>query len=256
MTAETLDILAEEPGLHWPQVRGWLQGHGELLTGDRALLEELGLRPHGPNVVDFTPAALTRLEAEVERETDARKRIETVARANFAAQTQTHVAERLQELLGVLGRDQPFAHVVTADKAGNAGQCLDVRTCSGFGTDEQEDERYGLAVEGIEFDRVAHTAGRHAQLAHRRGLAVRDCDTVADPGREHGFPLAYGAQHIVLILPFRPRDDSDQLAQQLFLGARRKRNPDSLARQQFGEEQIDLSAGAGRVTGFVRNALT
>ena len=92
MTAESLDLFADEPGLHWPQVRGWLQGHGDLLSGDRALLEELGLRPHGPNVVDFAPAALTRLEAVVERETDARKRIEAVARANFAAQTQTHVA--------------------------------------------------------------------------------------------------------------------------------------------------------------------
>ena len=92
MTAESLDLFADDAGLRWHEVRAWLQGHAELLTGDRALLEELGLRPHGPNVIDFAPAALARLEAEVERESDARKRIETVARANFAAQTQTHVA--------------------------------------------------------------------------------------------------------------------------------------------------------------------
>jgi hypothetical protein len=88
----SLDLFADTPGLHWPEVRAWLQGHPELLVADRALLEELALRPHGPNVVDFAPAALSRLEAVVERETDARKRIETVARANFAAQAQTHVA--------------------------------------------------------------------------------------------------------------------------------------------------------------------
>lgn len=86
---------APEPtddGLHWPRVRDWLQVHPEPLTEDRALLEELGLKPHVPNVLEFGPAALTRLEAAVMRETDARERIEAIARANFAAQTQTHVA--------------------------------------------------------------------------------------------------------------------------------------------------------------------
>jgi hypothetical protein len=83
-------------GLHWPRVRDWLHAHPDPLTQDRALLEELGLRATGRNVVDFGTAALgrveARLEAVVERETDARRRIETIARANFAAQTQTHVA--------------------------------------------------------------------------------------------------------------------------------------------------------------------
>jgi uncharacterized protein YigA (DUF484 family) len=78
--------------LHWPRVRDWLQSHPELLVEDRALLEELGLKPHGRNVVEFGRAALTRLEEAAEREADARKRIEAIARANFAAQTQTHVA--------------------------------------------------------------------------------------------------------------------------------------------------------------------
>ena len=39
-----------------------------------------------------TRAALTRLEAVVEREAGARREVEMIARANFAAQTQTHVA--------------------------------------------------------------------------------------------------------------------------------------------------------------------
>lgn len=89
------DQLAEaeaDAGPHWPEVRGWLQANPEHLLGDRSLLEELGLRPSGKNVVDFGKVALTRLEAVVEREAGARKQIEAVARANFAAQTQTHVA--------------------------------------------------------------------------------------------------------------------------------------------------------------------
>lgn len=79
-------------GLHWPDVRGWLQTHPQTLLDDRSLLEEIGLRPHGRNVVEFGAAALTRLEAVVEREAGARREIEMIARANFAAQTQTHVA--------------------------------------------------------------------------------------------------------------------------------------------------------------------
>lgn len=86
------DLFEPASELHWPQVRAWLQADPAHLVEDRALLEELGLKTTGPNVVDFGRAALTRLEAVVEREAGARKQIEAVARANFAAQTQTHVA--------------------------------------------------------------------------------------------------------------------------------------------------------------------
>ena len=77
---------------HWPEIRAWLQANPQTLLDDRSLLEEVGLKPHGRNVVEFGRAALTRLEEAAEREADARKRIESIARANFAAQTQTHVA--------------------------------------------------------------------------------------------------------------------------------------------------------------------
>ncbi len=77
---------------HWPAIRAWLQANPQTLADDRSLLEEIGLKPHGRNVVEFGRAALTKLEEAAEREADARKRIESIARANFAAQTQTHVA--------------------------------------------------------------------------------------------------------------------------------------------------------------------
>lgn len=89
---ETSETDASRDGLCWPEVRGWLQTHSQTLLDDRSLLEEIGLRPHGRNVVDFGAAALTRLEAVAEREADARREVEMIARANFAAQTQTHVA--------------------------------------------------------------------------------------------------------------------------------------------------------------------
>ena len=93
----SLDLFAASEtdatsALHWPDVRAWLQAHPQTLLDDRSLLEEVGLRPHGRNVVDFGAAALTRLEAVAEREAGARRELEMIARANFAAQTQTHVA--------------------------------------------------------------------------------------------------------------------------------------------------------------------
>lgn len=75
----------------WPELRAWLKAHPEHFLHDHELLNELGLKPVARNVVEFGPAALSRLEAVVQRESGARKAIEQVARANFAAQAQTHV---------------------------------------------------------------------------------------------------------------------------------------------------------------------
>jgi uncharacterized protein YigA (DUF484 family) len=79
-------------GLHWPEVRAWLSEHPEHLTGDRELLAQLGLKPQPRNVVEFGPAALSRLEQVVEREAESRKAIEDLARANFVAQAKSHAA--------------------------------------------------------------------------------------------------------------------------------------------------------------------
>lgn len=89
------DLAAPEQesaaGAAWPEVRAWLMAHPELVRQDADLLGALGLWRKA-NIVEFGPAALGRLEAEVARESDARKAIEQVARANFSAQAQTHGA--------------------------------------------------------------------------------------------------------------------------------------------------------------------
>jgi uncharacterized protein YigA (DUF484 family) len=64
---------------------GWLRN-------DPSLLSQLGLRLDAANIVDFGPVALSRVSAAHQRESSARKRLETMAQANFAAQTQTHAA--------------------------------------------------------------------------------------------------------------------------------------------------------------------
>ena len=64
---------------------GWLRN-------DPSLLAQLGLRLDAANIVDFGPVALSRVSAAHQRESSARKRLETMAQANFAAQTQTHAA--------------------------------------------------------------------------------------------------------------------------------------------------------------------
>jgi uncharacterized protein len=76
----------------WASVRAWLRGAGDLLRQDSELLGELGLRLDVANIIDFGPVALSRVSAAHRRESSERKRLETMARANFAAQAQTHAA--------------------------------------------------------------------------------------------------------------------------------------------------------------------
>jgi uncharacterized protein YigA (DUF484 family) len=72
------------------RVRDLLIAKPELIRGDPGLMRALGVRPIAANVVDFGPAALARLEAARDRESTARQEIEQIARANFAAQAETH----------------------------------------------------------------------------------------------------------------------------------------------------------------------
>ncbi len=76
----------------WAQVRAWLVEHPHAVRDDVDLLTDLGLRIRADNIVDFGPAALARLSADKTREKAARRELEATARANFAAQAQTHAA--------------------------------------------------------------------------------------------------------------------------------------------------------------------
>ena len=73
-------------------VRRFLSDNPDFLREDDGLLEELGLKVAGGNVVDFGPAALARVHAAHQREAMQRQQLEETARANFSAQAQTHGA--------------------------------------------------------------------------------------------------------------------------------------------------------------------
>jgi uncharacterized protein len=73
-------------------VRRFLSDNPEFLREDHGLLDELGLKVAAGNVVDFGPAALARVHAAHQRESEQRQQIEATARANFSAQAQTHGA--------------------------------------------------------------------------------------------------------------------------------------------------------------------
>lgn len=76
----------------WAVVRGFLTDHPNLVRSDEDLLARLGLKVRSDNIVEFGPAALARLSEAKSRERAARTRVEATARANFAAQAQTHAA--------------------------------------------------------------------------------------------------------------------------------------------------------------------
>lgn len=87
------ELRAELPtGLQWAEVRDRLLAEPERLREDDELLDALGLKLHHANVVDFSMAAVSRLEQAKKREAEQREAVEQVARANFAAQAQTHAA--------------------------------------------------------------------------------------------------------------------------------------------------------------------
>lgn len=73
-------------------VTAFLREHPQMIREDNALLEDLGLWIKAANVVEFGPAALARLSAAKTREKAVRRELEATARANFAAQAQTHAA--------------------------------------------------------------------------------------------------------------------------------------------------------------------
>ena len=79
-------------------IRAFLTSRPEFVRGDPDLMQALGVRPDAANIVDFGPEALSRIEKARQQETSVRRRLETLARANFDAQAQTHAA--VVELLG------------------------------------------------------------------------------------------------------------------------------------------------------------
>lgn len=82
----------EDRALQPAAVRRFLSDNPEFLRTDEGLLAELGLKLVAGNVVEFAPAALARVHAAHQREAEQRHQIEETARANFAAQAQTHGA--------------------------------------------------------------------------------------------------------------------------------------------------------------------
>jgi uncharacterized protein YigA (DUF484 family) len=89
---DLIGAAARDDALGPEAVRRFLSDNPDFLKDDTALLAELGLKPDAANVVEFGPAALARVHEAHKRESRARKHLEATARANFAAQAQTHGA--------------------------------------------------------------------------------------------------------------------------------------------------------------------
>ena len=81
---------ATERALDPSAVRRFLADNPDFLKADAGLLSELGLSVAAGNVVEFAPMA--RVHAAHQREAEQRQILEETARANFAAQAQTHGA--------------------------------------------------------------------------------------------------------------------------------------------------------------------
>lgn len=80
--------LEVEP-LH-EEMKAYLKANPEIITSDPDFLADLGLKSTISNVVEFGPVALSRVAAAHKQESRERRKLEAIARANFAAQAQTH----------------------------------------------------------------------------------------------------------------------------------------------------------------------
>ncbi len=78
----------------WQALRRHLLNHAPQfardIAQDKALLDALGLQTKSRHLIDFGPAALSRLEARALKDFDVRRQLEMTAKANFDAQNQTH----------------------------------------------------------------------------------------------------------------------------------------------------------------------
>jgi uncharacterized protein YigA (DUF484 family) len=78
----------------WQALRRHLLNHASEfardIAQDKALLDALGLQTKSRHLIDFGPAALSRLEARALKDFDVRRQLEMTAKANFDAQNQTH----------------------------------------------------------------------------------------------------------------------------------------------------------------------
>lgn len=81
---------ARDPLKGWAKARILILTHPELVRDDPAVVAALNLKAVPSNVVEFGPAALSRLKAAHEQETSARQEIAALAEANFVAQVETH----------------------------------------------------------------------------------------------------------------------------------------------------------------------
>jgi uncharacterized protein YigA (DUF484 family) len=90
-SAEPMGSLGEEAS-EVEAVRSYLRAKPDVVTADADLMAVLGVRPSAPNVIEFGPVALSRVSAAHRRESKERRKLEAIARANFAAQAQTHAA--------------------------------------------------------------------------------------------------------------------------------------------------------------------
>ncbi|ESQ81060.1 DUF484 family protein [Asticcacaulis sp. YBE204] len=84
-TVERLAALMD-----YQTLRGLLPDFAQEIKQDRALLDAMGLQPKTRNLIDFGPAALSRLEAKAIKDFDVRRQLELTAKANFDAQNQAH----------------------------------------------------------------------------------------------------------------------------------------------------------------------
>ena len=105
-----------------------------------------------------------------------------------------------------------------AQHAGDTGERLEVVGARALGRQQKKQHVDGFAVQRLEIDRLLQPCEQPEEPLQLRQLAMRDRDTLADPGRAEPLALKERVKDLPLVPPDQTRRVSSQIVQRLLLG--------------------------------------
>src|SRR6476469_9013898 len=87
-----------------------------------------------------------------------------------------------------------------------------------FRGEQQKDDVDGCSVNGVEVDRIGEPGADAGYALQPNELAMRDGDTLAEPGRAQPLTLQQRVEDVALLQAGEPRRARRQILKQLLLG--------------------------------------
>src|SRR3954468_9884322 len=199
-------------------------------------------RPIEPQIISQNPRAETVPETKYRstrlpnKSRTALRRFEREGLRRRRRRQRQHRIDRL----GVARGAELFGDVLVAQKAGDAGERLEVIGAGAFGGEQQEDEIDRLAVHRFEIDWTIETREQAEDLFQLGQLAVGNGDAVADRGGAELFALQEHLENGTLVLPGQLGGLGREFLKRLLLAVDLQCRENRLGRDQIGNRHGSL----------------